>query len=124
MPKTSVEGRFQLNLLKCWRRFAEAPFKGRKKNDMNLEILTVNQSLLSPHPILKKKKKWGLADFYYFFLYSTKPTIAIAITMTTMPIARYVSMSELEIDDCAEDVEVDDGELVAAADATVAKVCA
>jgi len=41
-----------------------------------------------------------------------------------MPIARYVSMSELEIDDCAEDVEVGAGELVAAADATVARVSA
>jgi len=58
MSKTSVEGSFQLNLLSCWRRFAEAPFKEEeRKNDMNLGILTVNQSLLSPHLILKKKKK-------------------------------------------------------------------
>ena len=46
----------------------------------------------------------------YFFLRFRTVAIAIAIMMTTTPIARYMSMSELETDDCA--VEVGVGELV------------
>ena len=40
----------------------------------------------------------------YFFLRINAPTIAIAMTITITPIARYMSMSELETDDCAVEV--------------------
>ena len=62
-----------------------------------------------------KKRKKVLVDCMllgiYFFLSINAPTIAIAMIMATTPIARYMSMSELETNDDA--VEVGAGELVA-----------
>ena len=44
--------------------------------------------------MLKKKKEKGLV-FYYFFLYSTRPTIAIAMIMAIMPTTMYVIRSDV-----------------------------
>ena len=57
----------------------------------------------------------------YFFLSIRTVATAIAIMMTTTPIARYMSMSELETDDCAIEVAVGIGVDAAL---TVAPVCA
>ena len=40
----------------------------------------------------------------YFFLRINAPTIAIAMIIATTPIARYMSMSELETNDCTVEV--------------------
>ena len=72
-----------------------------------------------------KKRKKDLVDCMllgiYFFLSIKAPTIAIAMIMATTPIARYMSMSELETDDCAIEVGVGIGVDAAL---TVANVCA
>ena len=57
----------------------------------------------------------------YFFLSIRTVAIAIAMIMTTTPIAKYMTMSELETDDCVAEVgagELDD------VNATVAEVSA
>ena len=60
----------------------------------------------------------------YFFLSNSAPTTATAMIMAIVLMAKYMSMSELETDDCA--VEVGAGVLVVNADAllTVAPVSA
>jgi len=72
-----------------------------------------------------KKEKKDLVDcmflVIYFFLRFRTVATAIAIMMTTTPIARYMSMSELETDDCTVEVGVGIGVDAAL---TVAPVCA
>jgi len=60
----------------------------------------------------------------YFFLSINAPTIAIAMIIAIAVTAKYVSMSELETDDCVELVEVGAGELVVDAMLTVEPVSA
>ena len=57
----------------------------------------------------------------YFFLSIRTVATAIAMIMATTPIARYMSMSELETTGCVAEVGAG---VVDAADATVAEVAA
>jgi hypothetical protein len=72
-----------------------------------------------------KKRKKDLVDCVlfgiYFFLRFRTVATAIAIMMTTTPITKYMSMSELETDDDVPEVGAAVGD---AAEATVAPVCA
>jgi len=85
--------------------------KGNEIIVWNLTIIFL--SLLSPFDTLKKEKK-GLVDGMlfgiYFFLSIRTVAIAIAMIITITPIAKYVSMAEL--DTTAAAVEVGAGELV------------